>query len=323
MGKILLTKCTTMMKVLITGAGGFVGKSLTAEIYRQGYSVRAATRSKVIKVEGPEVIVVADIDGDTDWLAALKDVDMVIHLAARVHMMTDYSANPLADFRKVNVDGTKCLAEAAARAGVKRFVYVSSVKVNGEQTTSPYTELNEPKPQDAYGIAKWEAEQVLHKVTAETSMEVVIVRPPLVYGAGVKGNFAQMIKVLAKGIPLPFASVKNIRSFIYVENLVHALILCATHPGAAGQTYLVSDGQDISTPDLLRKLSSAVGRSAKLLPCPLALIRLAGRLFGKSDQIDKLVGSLQVDSSKIRCELGWQPPFTVAEAVKATMSGMR
>jgi nucleoside-diphosphate-sugar epimerase len=309
-------------RLLVTGASGFVGKSLVAELLRQGHSVRAAIRSKSMSIGSAEVVV-GEINGETDWADALKDVDVVIHLAARVHVMIECSANPLAEFRQVNVEGTRHLAESTARLGVKRFVYVSSVKVSGEQTTLPYTELNEPNPQDAYGASKWEAEQVLHQISAETGMEVVIARPPLVYGAGVKGNFAQMIKVLAKGLPLPLASVKNLRSFIYVENLVDALVLCATHPNAAGQTYLVSDGQDISTPDLLRKLSSAMGKSAKLLPCSPVFMGLAGRLFGKSDQIDKLLGSLQVDSSKIRRELGWKPPFTLDEGLKATVSDKR
>jgi nucleoside-diphosphate-sugar epimerase len=312
-----------MPKILVTGASGFVGKSLTAQLRRQGHIVCAATRSKATALDGADVAAVGEINGDTDWAEALKYADVVIHLAARVHVMNEHSTNPLAEFRKVNAEGTQHLAECAAKAGVKRFIYVSSVKVNGEKTTSPFTEVDRPNPQDAYGISKWEAEQVLRKISSETGMEVVIARPPLVYGVGVKGNFAQMIKVLAKGIPLPFASVKNLRSLIYVENLVDALILCATHPKAAGQTYLVSDGQDISTPDLLRKLSNAMGKPVKLLPCNPVLMRLAGRLFGKSVHIDKLVGSLQVDSNKIRRELGWEPPFTLDEGLKATVGDKR
>ncbi len=309
------------MKILVTGASGFVGKSLTVQLLRQRHSVRVAVRSSIGGAKA--AVVVGDIDGDTDWAEALRDIDVVIHLVARVHVMTERSVNPLAEFRKVNVEGTQRLAESAARLGVKRFVYVSSVKVNGEQTTLPYTELNEPNSQDAYGTSKWEAEQVLQKISTETKMEVVIARPPLVYGAGVKGNFAQMIKVLHKGIPLPLASVKNLRSLIYVENLVDALILCATHPAAVGQTYLVSDGQDISTPDLLRKLSNAMGKPAKLLPCSPIFMRFTGRLFGKSNQVDRLLDSLQVDSSKIRRELDWKPPFTLDEGLQATVSNKK
>jgi nucleoside-diphosphate-sugar epimerase len=309
--------------ILVTGASGFVGRLLCAELFKQGFAIRTAVRSGNIQIDDFELAVTGSIDSNTDWSAALRDVNVVIHLAARVHVMTEHAIDPLVEFRKVNVEGTRHLAESAAKAGITRFVYVSSVKVNGEQTISPFTELDEPNPQDAYGVSKWEAEQVLHKISAETGMGLVIVRPPLVYGAGVKGNFAQMIKVLAKGIPLPLASVKNLRSLIYVENLVDALILCATHPNAAGQTYLVSDGEDISTPDLLRKLSNAMNKPAKLLPCSLVFMRLVGRLFGKSDQIDKLVDFLQVNSRKICRELGWKPPFTLDEGLKATVSSQK
>jgi nucleoside-diphosphate-sugar epimerase len=309
-----------MPKILVTGASGFVGKLLTMRLLKQDYAVCAAVRSSTGIAKS---VVVGDIDGNTNWEEALKNVDAVVHLAARVHVMAEHSANPLDEFRKVNVEGTQHLAECAARAGVKRLVYVSSVKVNGEETISCFTELNEPNPQDAYGVSKLEAEQGLQKISAVTGLEVVIVRSPLVYGAGVKGNFAKMIQILLKGIPLPFASIKNLRSFIYIENLVDALILCATHPDAAGKTYLVSDGQDISTPDLLQKLSVAMGRSVWLLPFPPALISIAGKMLGKSNQVDRLIGSLQVDSSKIRRELGWQAPFSLDEGLGVTASAYR
>jgi nucleoside-diphosphate-sugar epimerase len=311
------------VNILVTGANGFVGRILCAELFKQGFSIKTAVRSRNIQINNFEPVVTGSIDSNTDWSVALRDVDVVIHLAARTHVTTERSANPIAEFRRVNVDGTRHLAESAVKAGVKKIVYVSSVKVNGERTTSSFTELEEPKPQDAYGVSKWEAEQALHKVSAETKMEIVILRPPLVYGAGVKGNFAQMIKVLAKRIPLPFSSVKNLRSLIYVENLVDALILCATHPNAAGQTYLVSDGQDVSTPDLLRKLSSAMKKPVKLLPCSPIFMGFAGRLIGKSNQIERLLSNLQVDSSKIRRELAWQPPFSLDEGLKATGEAYR
>jgi nucleoside-diphosphate-sugar epimerase len=303
----------------VTGASGFVGSLLCAKLFQQGFVVRAAARYRSVQSSDFEQVATGTIDSNTDWSTMLSGMDVLIHLAARVHVMSELSANPLAEFRKVNVEGTRNLAKSAARAGVKRFVYVSSVKVNGEQTTLPYNELNEPNPQDTYGISKWEAEQVLHKIAAETGLEVAIIRPPLVYGANAKGNFAEMMKALDKGIPLPFASIKNLRSLIYVDNLVDALILCATHPKAAGQTYFVSDGEDVSTPDLLRKLSKVMGKPAKLLPCSPIFMRLAGRLFRKSSQVDRLLGSLQVDSTKIRCELGWKPPFTLDEGLQATV----
>ena len=307
------------MKILVTGANGFVGNVLCSELRASRLTVRAAVRTE--NFSGSDVVRVGAIDDKTDWTDALRDIVVVIHLAARGHVMTDKASNPSAEFRRVNVAGTENLARQAARAGVKRLVYVSSIKVNGEATEGvrKFSELDAPVPQDPYGVSKYEAEQALHRVAAETGLEVVIVRPPLVYGAGVKGNFAQMLKVLALGIPLPLASVGNRRSLIYVGNLVDALILCATHPAAAGQTYLVSDGDDVSTPELLRELGDAMGHPARLLPCPQALLKLAGRLTGKADQVERLLGSLRVDSDKIRRELGWTPPYTPQQGLQLTV----
>ena len=239
--------------------------------------------------------------------------------------MHDTSADPLEEFRKVNLHSTTNLARQAAQAGVKRLVYVSSIKVNGEETREgqKFSETDPPAPQDPYAISKWEAEQALHRVAGETGLEVVIVRPPLVYGPGVKGNFAQMLNVVAKGIPLPFASVRNLRSLIYVGNLADALIACAIHPAAAGQTYLVCDGEDVSTPDLLRQLATGMGVLARLLPCPPALLRLAGKLTGKSHQMGRLLDSLQVDGGKIRRDLGWRPPYTLREGLQNTVASVR
>jgi nucleoside-diphosphate-sugar epimerase len=313
------------MKFLITGANGFVGQPLCAELLGRGHTVCAAVRAAVTPIENIEMSVVGPIDGATDWSAALAGIDAVIHLAARVHVMHESAANPLDAFRRVNVAGTENLARAAAACGVKRFVFVSSIKVNGEETahSQRYTELDVAAPQDPYGVSKGEAEQALHRVVQETGLEVVIVRPPLVYGAGVKGNFAQMLRVLAKGIPLPLASVSNLRSLIYIGNFVDALVTCATHPAAAGQTYLVSDSEDVSTPDLLRQLGAAMGHPARLLPCPPALLKMAGRVLGKSAQVERLLGSLQVDSSKIRRELAWQPPCSLQQGLQATAEWYR
>jgi len=311
-------------QILVTGASGFVGQALCAELYKRDFQVRGALR--MLRAELPEhdQFIVPDLDEHTDWSAALQGVVSVIHLAARVHVMKDSSFNPLEEFRTVNVKGTENLGRQAAQAGVKRLVYVSSVKVNGEETMEGrYTEENFSNPQDPYGTSKWEAEQALHQIAQETGMEVVIVRPPLVYGAGVKGNFIQMLKELSQGYPLPFYSINNRRSLIYVGNLVDALISCATHPAAAGQTYLVSDGEDISTPDLLRRLGAEMGRPAHLFPCPVGLLKLAGKLTGKSDQVQRLLGSLQVDSGKIRRELNWTPPFTLQQGLQATAEWYR
>ncbi len=313
-------------RLLVTGASGFVGRMLCAESARFGFPVHAALRAPAkLDIAGCDTVQILDINASTDWNNALHGVTTVIHLAARVHVMHDDASNPLEEFRRTNVAGTENLARQAAQAGVKRLVYVSSIKVNGETTSEgeKFSESDVPDPHDHYGISKMEAEQALHLVAKETGLEVVIVRPPLVYGAGVKGNFAQMLKVLARGIPLPLASVNNRRSLVYVGNLVDALILCATHPAAAGQTYLVSDGEDISTPVLLRQLGAAMGHPARLLPCPQALLKLAGRLTGRADKIERLLGSLRVDSGKIRRDLGWMPPYTLQQGLQATAAGCR
>lgn len=309
------------LRVLVTGAGGFVGRVVCAQLLAKSYCVRGTVREcgRHQLDDRIDAVQVASVDENTDWSEALANIDVVIHLAARVHIMDDDSKNPLEEFRRVNTAGTEHLARIAAAVGVKRMVYVSSIKVNGDATLGEkkLSESGEASPQDPYGISKWEAEKALHRVSQETGLEVVSVRPPLVYGPGVKGNFAQMMSILAKDIPLPLASVHNRRSLIYVDNLVDALILCATHPAVAGQTYLVSDG-NVSTSDLLRQLGVAMGKPARLFYFPQFLLKLAGRLVGKSAQIERLLGSLQVDSSKIRRELGWKPPFTLQEGIRIT-----
>ena len=307
--------------ILVTGASGFVGRALCEELVTLGYRVRAVLRDSTAETfHGCEMIRIPAITEDSNWTNALNGVVTVIHLAARVHVMQEKAIDPLNEFRKVNVAGTEHLARSAAANGVKRLIFVSSIKVNGEITydDQKFGEANEPSPQDPYGISKFEAEQALQAISRDTGLEVVTVRPPLIYGAGVKGNFSQMLKVLAKKIPLPLATVHNRRSLIYIENLVDALIACATHPAAAGQTYLVSDGEDISTPELLRRLGDAMGSSARLFPCPPSLLRLAGHLTGKSSQIERLLGSLQVDSGKIRRELNWNPPYSLQQGLQAT-----
>lgn len=311
--------------ILVTGANGFVGSALCIALIKGGYKVRAAIRdTSRFAIEGGETVSVATLETDTHWGEALRGITTVIHLAARVHVMQDVASDPLEEFRRVNVAGTERLARSAAAQGVKRFVFVSSIKVNGESTSAePFREDDRPAPQDPYGVSKLEAEEMLRRVAAETGMEVVIVRPPLVYGAGVKGNFATMLKVLSKGIPLPFASVNNRRSLVYVGNLVEALILCATHPAAGGRTYLVSDGEDISTSDLLRRLGAELGHAARLFPCPASLLLMIGRLTGKHDQMQRLLGSLRVDSGKIRRELGWMPAYSLQQGLQATAQGWR
>lgn len=315
-------------KILVTGANGFVGKALCDLLTRRGYAIRRAVRKGGMagsSVHPGETAVVGDIGPQTGWLDALSGIDVVVHLAARVHVMRENAAEPLSEFRRVNVAGTEHLARVAAACGVKRLVYVSSIKVNGEATQGglKYGESDPPEPQDPYGISKYEAEEVLHRVARETGLEVVIVRPPLVYGPEVKGNFIQMLNVLGKGIPLPLASIRNQRSLVYLGNLADALALCAIHPAAAGQTYLVSDGEDISTPDLLRSLATAAGLRARLFPCPVFLLKIMAKLAGKGAQAERLLSSLCVESGKIRRELNWTPPYTLRQGLQATAEWYR
>ncbi len=332
-----------MTTVLVTGANGFVGRGVVDALSKSGFGVRAAVRcgGRALSLAGYEVAI-GDIGSDTSWEEALIGVNRVVHLAARVHVMHDSVTDPLAEFRKVNVFGTERLAREAARAGVRRLIYVSSIKVNGEQAPGPYSsqiastqippsppllkggtlrafsEGDEPNPQDPYGVSKWEAEQALHRVAQETGLEVVIVRPPLVYGPGVGANFLRLLRFVHKGVPLPFGAIKNQRSLVYVGNLVDAIITCLEHPAAAGQTYLVSDGEDVSTPELIRRIATSLGRPARLLPVPPALLRVAGQLTGKSAEVERLLDSLVIDSSKIRRELGWHPPYSMDQGLKET-----
>lgn len=262
---------------------------------------------------------IGEIGPDTDWRAALQGIYCVIHLAARTHVLDDRSTDSLADYRRINVQGTIRLAQQAAAAGVRRLVFLSSVKVNGEVTASKaYTEDDAPMPLDAYGITKHEAEQALHRISFDTGMEIVILRPPLVYGPGVKGNFLRLLRLINRGLPLPLASVRNQRSLIGVDNLVDAIITCMDAPAAAGKTYLVSDGEDVSTPELISKLAAGMNRPPRLLPCPVPLLHAGAALLGKSAAIARLTGSLTVDSTRIRRELGWQPRYSLDQGLNVT-----
>jgi nucleoside-diphosphate-sugar epimerase len=311
--------------VLVTGASGFVGHAVCAELLRRGFPVRAALRKLQMPFPDCEQVIVPTLDELTDWSSALRGVDTVIHLAARVHVMHEEAINPIAEFRKVNTAGSLHLARAAADAGVRRLVYVSSIGVNGNATRldQAYSEKDMPHPHNAYALSKWEAEQALQKISGETGLEVVIVRPPLVYGPNAPGNFAEMMRALKVGVPLPLASVRNLRSLVYLENLVDALLLCATHPAAAGQTYLVSDGEDVSTPDLLRMLGAGLGRSARVFPFPSRLLTAIAVLLGRRGLAERLLGSLRIDSARIRRELDWQPPFTAQQGLQRTAQWYR
>lgn len=304
--------------ILITGANGFIGSALCLRLKEVGYCVRKAIRDRTKLPEGDparhtdhEWVVLHDRSAEVDTQRALDGVQTVVHLAARVHVMKDLAADPLREFREVNRDWTERLARVAAEQGVRRFVYLSSVKVNGEQSSRPFTEQDSPNPNDPYGMSKWEAEQALATVADELGLETVVIRSPLVYGAGVGGNLLQLLDIIHKGIPLPLASAENRRSLIYRQNLVDLLVTCIHKKAAAGQTYLVSDGEDLSTPEFIRRLAKALGLPARLWPLPRFLLRGLSRIVGKPAVMDRLLGSLQVDSSKIRRELNWDPPFPV------------
>lgn len=310
-----------MKNILVTGATGFIGKPLCAKLLADGFQVRAAVWREEPGGSLPTGIDVALIDSigpDTDWNQALAGIDTIIHLAARVHVMEEKDKDPLSAYRLVNVAGVERLARLASAAGTKRLVFLSSVKVHGEETATRYTEQDTPAPLDPYGVSKLEAEESLKRIATETGLEVVFIRPPLVYGAGVKANFLKLMDIVARGLPLPFGSVNNARSMIYVGNLIDAVVICAKHPQAAGQTYLVSDGDDVSTPDLIRRIATALNSPERMVPFPSGLMRFAGRIMGKTAAIDRLLGSLVVDDIKIRKELGWKPPFTMADGLAET-----
>lgn len=310
--------------MLVSGANGFVGKALCIELCRQGQSVRAAVRSATRQVENVETVSVGEINGETDWTDALLGVKVVIHLAARVHVMKDTAMDPLAEFRKVNVDGTLNLARQAAKIGVKRFIFISSIKVNGETTQSerPFSADDSPAPADAYGISKREAEDALRLLGSEADMEVVIIRPPLVYGPGVKANFAALMRAVQRGWPLPLGAVHNQRSLVALDNLVDFIVTCISHPQAANQTFLVSDGQDLSTAELVRGMAHAAGVPVRLLPVPVWALQAGAALLGKGDAVQRLCGNLQVDISKAHSLLGWVPPVSVADGLKAMAQGL-
>ena len=325
------------MTTLITGASGFVGSKLCSELLARDHEIQGIVRSKSLAHLAPSIRkhyrALGNIESDTDWSKALSDIDFIIHCAARAHVMNETEADALAAYRAVNVEGTKNLAEQATDAGVKRFIFLSSIKVNGERTNSPHSNplpegegilrehfsVNDnPAPKDAYGISKWEAERALYEVSARTGLEVVIIRPPLVYGPGVKGNFLSMLGWLNKGIPLPLGTIHNQRSLVGIDNLVDLIITCIDHPAAANQTFLVSDDQDLSTDELLRRMSKALGKPARLLHVPAWLFQLGAQMFGKQDIAQRLLGNLQVDISQTKEILDWTPPVSVDDGLRKT-----
>jgi len=333
------------MTILVTGASGFVGSALCATLVQRSIAVRGAVRSldRVVgrEIEGVEWVAVGDIDTMTDWRMALQGVDCVIHCAARAHVMGDSSLSSLPLYRSLNVAGSQRLAEQAAEAGVRRLIYVSSIKVNGERTlrnrrknarytngdglpdhsSTKFTASDTPAPVDAYGISKWEAEQAIHAVAEQTGLEWVVVRPPLVYGPGVKGNLARLLTLIERGVPLPLATVDNRRSLVGLDNLIDLLIHCIDHPAAAGERLLVADGEDLSTADLLRKLATAMNRHPSLFPFPLSMLALAANVVGRGDEVARLVGSLEIDISETCRKLQWRPPISLDEGLRRMIVG--
>jgi nucleoside-diphosphate-sugar epimerase len=307
---------------MITGCSGFVGRALAAKCLSSGWRVRGSLRSRAGKVPiagGVEVVMISDIGPRTDWSAALRGVDAVVHLAALVHA----GGHPPEAYRRVNAAGTRRLALEAAAAGVKRMVFLSTVKVNGEGRETPFTENDPEDPRGPYAASKLEAERELGRISDRTGLETVILRPPLVYGPGVGANFLRLIRMVERRLPLPFASVENRRSLIFVGNLAGAIESCLHHPGAAGKTYLVADAEALSTPRLIREIGGGLGLKPLLFPMPVAMLRALAELLGKSDDLLRLIGSLVVDASKIHRELDWRPEVSVSEGLRLTVNGYR
>ena len=310
-------------RCLVTGASGFVGRALCKVLGAEGRTVRSALRVPMEQFPYPS-IAVGDIGPQTDWSAAVTGCDAVVHLAAHVHVMRQQAGDAPGDFYRVNVEGSENLARQAARVGVRRFVFLSSVKVNGEASAErAFVESDPITPMDAYGISKAEAEERLRIIAIETGMEVVILRPPLVYGPGVKANFLSLLRAVDSGVPLPFSSICNLRSLVYVGNLVHALGACLAHPAAANRTFFVSDDHDVLTPQLIREIATALGKKALLFQLSPALLKGAGLLTGRAERIARLTGSLQVDVSSIKTTLEWQPPFSLQQGLTDTVSWYR
>ena len=306
------------MNILLTGASGFLGSCLSDFLNKNDqFDLTCVTRRSRPTGSGTDVLI-DSFDVSPEWASALTRKNVVIHAAARAHIMKDEVLNPLAEYRKVNVEGTLNLAQQAAAAGVKRFIFISSIKVNGEQTSlgKPFFLYDAPSPEDFYGTSKYEAEVGLRELAAETGMEVVIIRPPLVYGPGVKGNFASMIKLVGKGLPLPLGALHNKRSLVALDNLVDLIITCIDHPGAANETFLVSDGEDLSTTQLLQGVAEAMSKPSRLISVPAGLLQFGATLIGKKAVAQRLLGSLQVDISHTQKCLNWTPPFTVKQGLQ-------
>lgn len=309
-------------KVIITGANGFVGSATFKKISElEQYAVSGIVRHNTKK---NNFISIGDINSETDWSNILRDQNVVIHTAARAHVMIDKAVNPLAEYRRVNVEASVNLAKQAAAAGVNRFIFISSIKVNGDggESTRVYYHNDPPAPEDNYGISKAEAEVELKKIAEDTGMEMVIIRPTLIYGPDVKGNFNSLIKLVCRGLPLPLGAIHNCRSMVAIDNLIDLIVTCIDHPKASDQTFLVSDDQDMSTTELLEVMAHSFNKKAILIPIPAKLLHIAARLLGKEAIVDRLCGSLKVDITHTKDTLGWRPPVTMEQQLAKIVESM-
>ncbi|MCU7835157.1 MAG: SDR family oxidoreductase [gamma proteobacterium symbiont of Taylorina sp.] len=312
-----------MSKILITGSSGFIGQFLADELHKNKHNIVYTYRNSGNKVISTEenAFSIGDINASTQWQFALTDVDIVIHLAARVHVMQETHADPLTVFREVNTLGSMRLAKQAVEAGVKRFIYLSTIKVNGERTSkTPFYADDQPNPREPYAVSKFEAEQQLLALGQKTGLDVVIIRPPLVYGPEVKGNFSRLIKLVDKSIPLPLAGIQNARSLVNIQNLCSLIQVCLSHPKAVGEVFLVSDAHDLSTSELFEKIAQALGKKSRLYYLPGGFLKFLTALAGRRSEYERLFGTLQVDISKNQQLLGWEPDVSVEEGIKKTVN---
>ena len=308
------------MNIVLTGASGFLGSQLAKELHsKSGVDLTTVVRRSV-ETHASHVVEVSGLDASTNWSSVLTNQQVVIHAAARAHIMKDEVADSLEEYRRINVDGTLNLARHAAAAGVKRFIFVSSIGVNGNVNTYPFTEDDTPNATELYAQSKWEAEQGLWEVQHDTGMELVIIRPPLVYGPNAPGNFGNLMRWIEWGFPLPLGSIHNQRSFVALDNLVDLIITCIDHPAAVNQVFLAGDGHDLSTTELLRGVAKAAGKPSRLIPIPSSILLFAATLLGKKAVAQRLLGSLQVDISKARELLDWEPPISVEEGLRRCFS---